>query len=369
VRSSRLVSWFVGCLGLASVPAQTFVVDAAGGVGVHYTSIVAAVAGVPDGSTLVVHAATYAPFDIVGKGLTILAEPGTSVSGGVLVLGTAANQPVVVRGVTATSTRVLSCLGPVHLVALGTSPTIASLQVSDSSQVLVDGGDFVSFLGPAARVTNCPAFVLVGSRAIAGIGHGLDVQASDVQVVDCELRGGVGVAPATAFGLHVSAGSRVRLLGATSVRAGTSQPASSGPQLAIGYFGQVRAAPSVQVVGAVGPNVAFQATNECALRVTGGVISMSATATLRGDPGAIAGLWLGLPAPASVLSGFASDGLWLAPSSAAPVAMGVLAGPLAVSVSVPTHAQLIGQSFGFQAVTWHAAASFTLSNPGWFPVR
>ncbi len=89
--------------------AQVFVVDAAGGAGSHFTDLPAAVAVVPDGSTLRVRAGTYTAFVIDGKGLSIVGEGDVRVplapanNTAIVVRRTTASQPVLLKGLTLTT--------------------------------------------------------------------------------------------------------------------------------------------------------------------------------------------------------------------------------------------------------------------------
>ncbi|MBM4063103.1 MAG: hypothetical protein FJ265_18705, partial [Planctomycetes bacterium] len=114
------------CL-LSSLAAQTFVVDAANGPGANFTSLPAAVAAVPDGAVLLVRAGSYAGFTTSGKGLTILGDPGVSITGGIGFANTTAQQAVTLRQLAwpsaqiATGTalvRLTNCAGPVLLERL-----------------------------------------------------------------------------------------------------------------------------------------------------------------------------------------------------------------------------------------------------------
>lgn len=92
MRAKRsLLAWLLA----ASLPAQTFIVDANGGAGSQFTSISAAV---PDGATLLVRPGAYLAFTISGKGLSILAEPSVYVLGTTTVQNAASASPVALPG-------------------------------------------------------------------------------------------------------------------------------------------------------------------------------------------------------------------------------------------------------------------------------
>src|SRR5262249_28568925 len=110
----RHMSRALAGLLLATVAsAQTFVVDQANGPGTNFTTLVAAVAAVPDGAVLLVRPGTYAGFAISQKGLLVLADPGVTLSSDVTVSNTAPQQQTLLRGFVWTSNNVVS--GPAFL--------------------------------------------------------------------------------------------------------------------------------------------------------------------------------------------------------------------------------------------------------------
>ncbi|MCA8976080.1 MAG: hypothetical protein KDC98_15265 [Planctomycetes bacterium] len=81
----------------ATLLAQTFVVDINNGPGTSFTTIDAAVAAVPGGSTLIVKAGNYPGFTIAQKSITVLAEARVVASPAISVTGLTAAQKVVLR--------------------------------------------------------------------------------------------------------------------------------------------------------------------------------------------------------------------------------------------------------------------------------
>ena len=83
---------------------------------VNITDLPAAVASVPDGAVLLVRAGTYSSFTITAKGLTVLAEPATDVSGSIRVENTLAGQDVVLERLNhRVRAAVVNCAGTVVL--------------------------------------------------------------------------------------------------------------------------------------------------------------------------------------------------------------------------------------------------------------
>jgi hypothetical protein len=106
--------------GLAELPAQTYVVDPGGGG--HFRDLQAAVAAVPEGSTLHVKPGTYG-LEIHGKSLTVLAEtPGTVKAALTAITKLREGQQVTISGITIDHQapwvyplELQACLGPVVL--------------------------------------------------------------------------------------------------------------------------------------------------------------------------------------------------------------------------------------------------------------
>lgn len=365
---------FLFAMLACAASAQTFVVDAANGPGANFTNIAPAVASVPSGSTLLVRPGAYTSFQIQGKGLTVLADAASTSVWGFGVSGTTASQPVVVEGLqvlSGGSVQLSSCLGSVTLrsVVCSSSAITCELNAALCDQVLLDHCWFRGNFGAAGSLSDCANVSMIDCKFLSTpYGDGLrSFGGGDLDLVDCELRGGTAVAPVFGYGLHMVGTPQVRLLGNTQVFAGIAGPGTL-VQFAIGPQGTVRSAPAATIVGGVEPGVAFAATPECALRVTGGALGSSVTASLVGAPGAFAALQFGeLGTPISV-PGFA-DAFWLQPASSVFLAMGVPAAALTASVGVPANPQLVGRTFGWQGLTWQPADGFAVSNPASFSIR
>ena len=343
----------------SSLSSQTFVVGPLG----QFASIDAAVAAVPNGALVLVRAGTYASFTVQGKALTLLADPGVQVPSAT-VDGTSSTQTVVLDGLQVQGSVALNnCAGPVLLreVSAIAPFSVQSILAQSCSWIFCDRIHMAT-----ARFTLCPAVTIVDSSITAGFGEGLIANASSVTAVDCELRGGIGVLPASGNGILMEANSTVRLLGTTTVQAGTSFPPGQTLPCILGP-GVVRRGPAATTVGPIA-NATVIPVPENALLTSPAVTGVPMVSTLRTTSGALAALALGLPGPVTVLPGI--DGsLWLDASSLGLAAAVVATGPVSTTVQVPANPLLVGLTFGWQAITFEPNTGFSLSNPAWVTIR
>ncbi|HZN40832.1 MAG TPA: hypothetical protein VFD82_18650 [Planctomycetota bacterium] len=367
------------CLVLfAALPAQTFVVDAAGGPGTHFTDIGTAVGAVPDGSLLLVRAGQYASFAISGKSLTILGELGVSMLGptsSVTISSLGVGQRVAIHQLSSTlpsggltTVTCQGCAGEIlldhvrggafselRLVAaqcaqvvlthciLSSNPTAASLTASDVTLVdcSVASGHNTN---PTAPLLQQPGLVQVGGR---------------VQLTNCMVSATGSLFAATPAAVSMQGGS-LRCDGATALHADFGFPALFGR--AIDGVGTVRLDPSVVLAGAVppiGPAIAATTVDLPALSVTGGTIGGATNAAMTGASGQLGVLWIGLPVPAVALPG---SGDPLAVWNGLVLAAGVFGPSLTASVNVPSLPGLVGQAFGWQGLTFDAGGVLQLTN-------
>jgi len=369
----------LACLVLfAALPAQTFVVDAAGGPGSNFTDIGTAVGAVPDGSLLLVRAGQYASFAISAKSLTILGEPGVSMLGltsSVTISSLAVGQRVAIHQLSS---------------ALPSGGLTTVTCQSCAGEILLDrvrGGPFSELRLVAAQcaqvvLTHC----ILGSNASAA-----SLTASDVTLIDCRVASGHNSNPSATLLLQpglAQVGGRVQLtscvVSATGLLAAATPPAVSmqggslrcdgGTQLhgdsgfpalfgrAIDGVGTVRLDPSVVLAGAVppiGPAIAATTVALPALSVTGGTIGGATNAAMTGASGQLGLLWIGLPGPAAALPG---SGDPLAVWNGVVLAAGVFGPSLTASVNVPSLPGLVGQAFGWQGLTLDAGGVLQLTN-------
>ena len=364
-----LVSVLVGALG-----SQAFVVDDSGGPGVDFTNLPIAAATVPDGATLIVRPGNYSGFSSVGKGLTLLGEPGAVVSypGPVATIHFSllnANQRVIVKGLrlgafyfptyTVQSVGVLafqSCLGPVHIEDCGATlsiPSPAKLQIADCSQVTVVRGVFshgATFTASNVVCTDTWIF----REQYAGL-TGLVISGGKTQLVKCSVYGsstysGGVLGPPQGPGIQLGGG-ELRLLG-PGVVSGDGGSSVSGA-------GIVRRDPSVILVG---PSIPFAMIDEGALTSTAAPLGGTVTAKLEGSANLFGGIVIGMPRPVGAVPGVAEE-LWVEPIGFA--ISGQLGTPLTFWLDVPNDPALRGWMFGWQGVTLGPGGS-VLSNPAWF---
>jgi len=378
----------------SAAPAQTFIVDAANGPGTNFTSIVAAVAAVPDGATLIVRPGTYSSFSIVTKGLTILGDTGVQ-AGGASVRLTQPQQAVVLRGLTFDGHGVFGqyevvivdgCSGPVLIEDCNYFLSVYyggnypySISISSSAQVMLRRGSWINCLLGSSNVVieeanisgqdgSSQPFQVRPSRTAIGIGGGA------VQIAGGTLRGGAGW-----FGLSDSPaidmfGGTLRLLASTTLIAGTDPVALAPPVAAITGSGTVRIDPQVvlqtSVVPPIASTIGVQTLSMPSLRSTSAPLGGAITASALGPVGDLAILVLGLTGPPVSVPGIA-DTIWLDPSLYLFAAVGSpqVGVPVTGSVAVPSQPAYLGFPVGWQSISYNVASGLQASNPSWALVR
>jgi hypothetical protein len=342
--------------------AQTYIVDAAGGTGSQFTSIAAAVATVPSGAVLQVRAGTYAPFSIVGKGLSILGLGGVQISGTffapvtITVSGTSGSQSVVLRDLFLSvplggphRIDCNSCQGPVFIQRVGMDTTYGAareIRAQLCSQVFVEAS------GPFASSQGGAGIDLLGSKAVIHScvsqsgGAGLRANISQLQITDCTL-GGLPT-------LSLNAAT-VRIAGTSTLLQGL------GPT--INGSGTVLVDPAVVIMGT--STVSYTVAGQSTVAATGGSLGTPVNATMRGPAGHLGVLYLGRLGPPQPLAGFQHDS-WLAAGSGVAGALGVFGPPLTSSVLVPANPLLLGSLFVWQGATYDPVAGFAASIPALF---
>ncbi len=379
----------------AGLPAQTFVVDASNGAGAHFTTIAAAASAVPDGATLLLRPGVYGPFQIQGKGLTLLGGPGVEVAnpsapaGGVAIGPTSVAQPVVLRGITLTDMHqnltVTDCAGLVVLedIADGTRPAVflpTLLTITRSPQVTMRGLNLA-----IGSVWSVDSHIVIESSTILGVDafyggaprsprEAVSLQGGSLQVTGCTLEGGHGD-PMIFFGSNrgaiAASNAELRLRAPARLTAGHSpnMPVAA----AITGNGALRLDPAVVLVS--------HAANAIAAGITVQVLTMPAVLATSASPGGtlqaaaaspiggFVALILGLPGPPVQVFGI-PEAFWIDPATAICPAFGVpqSGAPLTAAIPLPNQPGLLGARVAWQAVAAEGAG-LTASNPSIALVR
>ncbi|MCA8949848.1 MAG: hypothetical protein KDE27_10125 [Planctomycetes bacterium] len=310
----------------AHTAAQTFIVDANNGPGTDFTQIGAAVTAVPDGAVLEIRAGTYAPFQIDGKSMSLLAAPGAVVetsffqSTAVDIVNIASHQWVHVRALGGTSAfgfariGVRDSAGPVVLDALtivpsGTSFGGALLAVTNCDHVLLHG----SQLGARSLVDSPVAIfgsnVVIDDCHLLTTGPGIRQGGGRVQVNHSTIESNTATASLGSALLFLAGGEMV-LHGDTTLIGGTTNPAPA----AVGT-GTIVLDPSIVVQNAstpaFDPNLQVVQRSIPRLDAETQALGGSASATLAVPSGATGFLYLGLPVSPYQVAGV-SDPIWVA---------------------------------------------------------
>jgi hypothetical protein len=353
----------------AAVPAQTYVVDELGGTGSHFTSIAAAVAAVPSGSTLHVRSGRYAPFTVTAKSLRILGQSGATVyqqhSSWIAVTGVTAAQSVVVQGLTIAAgwgfpeqLNCTSCQGPVLIDRVGASnPAYGTISATGCAQLWVRGGSVTAGWRTGTLTSSDVVFEGV-SFAAGWVGQALTMTGGTLQAVGCAFQGGIAYPPLLGGAMRLAQGASVRLLAGSTF---SSFPTNTFA--AIEGVGTVRYDPGVTL-----PSTPFGATivavAEAMPALTTAFAGGTATASLGGANGHFGVIGVALPGPVLAVPGI-DDALWLDGGSLFPVAFGVIgANGAPVVAQLPWNGgSVAGVRAMWQALTFAPAGMLHLSNP------
>jgi hypothetical protein len=390
---SDAMRWSLCFVLSVSLPAQggsIFVVDAAGGGGAHYSSLPAAIAAVPDGSTLLVRPGTYAPATIDGKGLTVLGDPAFVVSGfapSLTVRNTLPHQRVLVSRLSGSSGRasvvVENTAGPVTIDAVD-SPSLGGggdppFQLTNAAQVtirtcFVEAAFFtacVEAVGSNVVLENCTlngwSAEPFGKASFVGAVPAVRAAQSHVQVVHSVIRGGnglqvsFGVVPASAAVALQSSSLRVMGTNAHALLGGVTPLA--GPVAALAGTGTARVEPQIPFSGAAAGVSLVRPEMPSLLADSappGGVLN----ARRSGPGGVLSAMTLSLRAPLTIVPGL-PDPVGIDPSHFF-VEAAVVTAPgsvFAVGKLVPNQVQLRGFEFVWQAFDLTPSGVIAASNP------
>ena len=192
----------VALLAFTALPAQVYVVDVAGGAGSHFTDLAAAVAAVPNGSTLRVRAGSYVGCALQAKGLAIVGEGLVVVQGSCSVALTLATQRVLLRNLQFdVGLSIRDAAGPVAVEACTIQGLFASgVKIERGAQVRLQGcqlGPLQFGFGPPLEMTDATVEVarcqVIGGTGFSfGYNVGVLALRSRCTLVDCPVTGGAG---------------------------------------------------------------------------------------------------------------------------------------------------------------------------------
>ncbi len=189
-------------LGSTAVAQQTWVVAPQAGPGVNFTSLPAAVQAAQSGDTLLLRAGTYSAFT-TSKGIEILGDSGVTIapsgSAGIGVVSLPAGETFAMRNVT------VAC--PSFC-----SSALFVLQFNQG-RLHFDDVRFSSTTTAAFRVNACSHLTM--TRCSGSARGCLNVQSSDVALVDCTFLGEIGVYLIGSPPAIDASTSRVRIAGGT----------------------------------------------------------------------------------------------------------------------------------------------------------
>lgn len=349
-----IVAAMISAVPAALLHAQTFVVDASGAAGSHFTSIAAAVAAVPGGAVLDVRPGTYGRFTITGRSLTVVGGAGVRVYDfgwpTVVIDSIPAGDTVVLRGLDIASV----------------SLTAAIRCTNSSGAIVIDGcrsDASTSPIGGQLLVAACGC-VHVRDSVFDSTGllwSALELDGSAVSVTSSTF--------AARFDVPVTASNSRLDVTASSIRAGSSAPtvalhqshldvrgactltASFGSGAIVDGSGSVDVDPGATLVNApaqpFGSGLTVAMIAQPWTTVTPGSPGGNATGSLSGPPG-FGILLAGAPRAATAVAGL-SHPSWLAPGTEVVLALGAL--PLSGGYAVPNAPWVQGV-----ALAWQGAA-------------
>jgi len=357
------------------VRSQTFTVSPTDPAA-NFASLSAAVAAVPDGSTLLVGPGSYGAFSIVGKGLTVVGGPGVILSDAGFasplwftpysIENTAANQPVVLHGFDWSAfdatLLVRNCAGSVLLSDLEVTATFGSQAPSETlhiencpqamirncvlwtatilnSDIVIENSNFDGFAAWGAH------FACFGSSRTA-----LTIVSSTATLAGCMVLGGRG-APSIALSCPnhpaIQLNGQLRLLGGTTLVGASTGGFNLTLAESIAGLGNVRIDPGVTLMGPVSPNVTQTPIDMPTVTGTDGTLGGTLVAQTS-SPGMPSILLVGLPGPPTTLPGIA-DPFWILPEVFEFAAIGTT--PVSAVVNVPNQPLLRGA-----LLAWHCVA-------------
>ncbi|MBL8900958.1 MAG: hypothetical protein JNM84_25220 [Planctomycetes bacterium] len=214
-----LLAFFASCASFAGAQ-QTWIVDAANGVGAHFLDVPPALAAASDGDTILVRAGFYSNA-VTSRGVTLLGEGSPTLVAGpagvgfdtraVLLNGLPRGRSFVMRGFRLSGgtysigAEIRSCAGHVVLADLDVSTAFSgqSVQITSSADVTIvrsslRSGASVHSSTVAFRETHCrgqAAFAWPSGAIVVYANSGLSAISSDVSICGGSFTGGAGILP------------------------------------------------------------------------------------------------------------------------------------------------------------------------------
>ncbi len=364
----------------SALPSQTLVVDINNGPGTTHTSVAAALAAAPDGSTILVRSGQYVEpaLTITGKSIALhgAASFGPQVTRIVLPPGAAvrvetlvASQRVVLSDCAVESSAVngvveIQCVDNRGRVLLSNFPGVDSssgLRATDCDWLIAS---HCAFHEGAVRCTD--SNVVLDSCGIGGFYQVLCVQTGGrVQLVGSSVAGppfNFG-APATAYRLQ---GGEVVVDGDSSVRGGVQLPLSNRGPCFVG-FGTMRLDPRAGLSGSgpLIPSTISVTTIEMPILEAGtAALGGNIPARLYGPLGHLGAIAVSFPSLVSAVPPIPGP-VWLDPVSVVVQGIGTPAPlqPVTTVTTVPNDPTLRGLELAWQAFTFEATVGLQASNP------
>lgn len=370
------IAFALACTLLTEASAQTFLVDASGGSGSHYTSIAAAVAAVPDGAVLQVLPGTYGAFQISAKGLLVLGGPQVIVQDTVVPLidvrNIASHQTVTLRELALTSPATAALIefanssGPIVLEAcigdVTTSPGGAGVFASHCAHLHLHGCSFQPS-SPTAnplKVTAC--HTTVSGCSLSGLGGATVLINGGYLDIVASMLFGLATTPTVQLN-----GGEVTLRGVTRVRSAISQTLAA---LAIAGSGTARVDPNTVFTNTLtppyAPTVAVQSIEQPWLLTEPGSLGGIARGIMHWQAAGVGILSLGFPGPAVAVPPIAGR-IWFQPGTEHMRTLGPA--PLTSTYAVPNAPWIVGVTVAWQGALLPFAGGIELSNPGVYAHR
>lgn len=379
---TRLLVVVAGSAG-AVLAQTTWIVNASGGPGVHFTDLATAVAAAVDGDTIACQHPTFGESlggFTTAKGLTIVGDangvPLTTNGAPIQVVGLPAGRTFRMAGFQAVidgELRIVlqNCAGQVELDNLQARepdwffPSTPAIDITNCASVVLQ--DVVDFGVPAVRVVGSQVVLnhcwLGVTRILVGGGPGLCATNATVDVVQPNFHtAGLQQAPGVGYAAITATNSVLRLAGDAAAWVSGGPPFSAtGGSAIVANGGTVTIDPAVTLAAGTGQPLCAGSATFVTARVPA---TWTATVARPGQPLAFssmapagAAVWqaLGLPGP---LTGTPLGVLGLDPGTHFvffPVAVASGTAPVTNATVVPA-ALPRGQAFASQAVVWDGSS-------------